>query len=274
MPRPDNIALWLPLFNRRGRKLQLFAALVVVVGIASSCQKPVAEAPPAPTDRPVSELITEADQLYAQRADVVKVRQGLIILRQALATNSSNYEVAWRLAKFNYYVGAHSTEAALQEKSFHDGTEAGKLAIKFNENKPDGHFWLGANYGGNAEISTLAGLSEIEDIRHEMEAVLKLDEGYEAGSAYMALGQMYMKAPRIFGGDLAKAIEYLEKGLKLGPNNGLLRLRLAEAYSQAHRNDDARREIAALLASAPMPGYEPEHNDAVEQARKLQEKIK
>jgi hypothetical protein len=51
-------------------------------------------------------------------------------------------------------------------------------------------------------------------------------------------------------------------------------LRLAEAYAQANRNDDARKQIETLLSMKPMPGYEAEYNDAVEQARKLQEKIK
>jgi tetratricopeptide (TPR) repeat protein len=222
----------------------------------------------------VTELISEADQLYAQRADVVKPRQGLIVLRQAMASDPANYEVSWRLAKFNYYVGAHIAGAAEKEQAFHDGTEAGKLAIKFNDKRPEGHFWLGANYGGNAQISTLAGLSEIEDIKTEMEAVLKIDHSYEGGSAYMALGQMYMKAPRMFGGDLGKAIEYLEKGIKVGPNNGLMRLRLAQAYADAHRNEDARKQIDILMGITPTPGYEPEYNDAVKEARELQEKIK
>jgi tetratricopeptide (TPR) repeat protein len=257
------------------RRKVSFLAVAIALGFgASGCGNKVEDAPVTPSDRPATELIAEADQLYVERADVIKVRQGLILLRQAVATNQANYEVAWRLAKFNYYVGSHSSETAEKEKAFHDGAEAGKLAVKLANDKPDGHFWLGANYGGNAEISTLAGLAEIEDIKREMEAVLKIDEGYEAGSAYMALGQVYMKAPRILGGDLSKAIDYLEKGIKVGPNNGLLRLRLAQAYADAHRNEDARKQLDVLFQITPTPGYEPEYNDAVKEGRVLQEKIK
>ena len=43
-------------------------------------------------------------------------------------------------------------------------------------------FWLGANYGGNAQLSMLAGLAEVDDIKSEMETVLKIDAKYEAGS--------------------------------------------------------------------------------------------
>ena len=274
MRHPDNMAFSEPRFANKGGKVFILAVTVAIAAGSFGCRKASSEAPPPPSDKTVAQLIGEADQLYAQRADVVKPRQGLIILRQAMGGDPTNYEVAWRVAKFNYYVGTHISGQTEKEKAFQDGIEAGKLAVKFNDAKPEGHFWLGANYGGNAEISTLAGLSDVEDIRNEMETVLKLDQGYEGGSAYLALGQMYMKAPRIFGGDLSKAIEYLEKGIKVGPNNGLMRLRLAQAYADAHRNEDARKQIEVLMGITPTPGYEPEYNDAVKEARELQEKIK
>ena len=255
--------------------MAICGGLTVLTAAAFGCGRPAEQAVSAPVPaRSATEAVTEADQLYAQRADLMKVRQGLIALRQAAAENPTDYELAWRVAKFNYYLGSHSTEDTEKEKAFHDGIEAGKLAIKLNNVRPEGHFWLGANYGGNAEISTLAGLAEIEDIKREMDAVLKIDEGFQSGSAYLALGQVYLKAPRILGGDVTKAIEYLEKGLKFGPNNALLRLRLAQAYAEANRNDDARRELKTVFDMTPTPGYEPEYNDAVKEGRELETKLK
>ena len=222
----------------------------------------------------MAESIAEADRLYAERADLVKVRQGIVVLRQAQADAAANYDLAWRLAKFNYYLGAHSPDSTEQGKAFDEGIDAGKLAVKLQGNRPEGHFWLGANYGGSAQISTLAGLSEISDIESEMETVLKIDEGFQSGSAYMVLGQVYLQAPRLLGGDVQKAIGYLEKGVKFGPDNSLLRLRLAQAYAADHRNAEAQKQIDNLFGMKPAPGYEPEYNEAVTEARKLQEKIK
>ncbi len=224
--------------------------------------------------RPAGDAITQADQLFAGRSDLVKVRQGIIALRQAQAEDQGNYELAWRLAKFNYYLGDRSPDAGERDKAFHDGIEAGKMAVKLQDGKPEGHFWLGANYGGSAKTSMLAGLSEFDDIKREMETVIKLDERYQDASAYMALGQLYLEAPGLLGGDTQKAIQYLEKGLKLGPDNALLRSQLAAAYVEAHRNDDARKQIDALLAMKPAAGYEPEYDEAVAEVKKLQEKIK
>lgn len=271
----DNISVRKASICELRPKLAVFGVALAITVSVLGCSKPAEQAVSTPSNgRSAADSIAEADKLYAQRADVMKVRQGLIALRQAAAEHATNYELAWRVAQYNYYLGSHTADETEQEKAFHDGTEAGKLAVKLNNDRPEGHFWLGANYGGNAEISTLAGLAEIEDIKREMEAVLKIDESFQQGSAYIALGQVYLKAPRILGGDVSKAIEYLEKGLKFGPNNAVLRLRLAEAYAEAKRTEDARRELKVLFESQPSPGYEPEHNDAVKEGRELEAKLK
>jgi tetratricopeptide (TPR) repeat protein len=255
-------------------KLELLVLAMAVAIVGISCRKSATVADERGPSRPSAEAVAEAEQLYAGRADLVKVRQGLVVLRQAQAGDQANYELAWQLSKFNYFLGAHSPDSTEQGKAFHNGIEAGKLAVKLQDDKPDGHFWLGANYGGNAKISMLAGLSEFNDIKHEMEIVIKLDEGYQTGSAYLAMGQLYLEAPGILGGDTQKAIEYLEKGLRLGPDNASMRAELVAAYVEAHRNEDARKQIDALLAMKPAAGYEPEYNEAVARVRKLQEKLK
>ena len=156
---------------------------------------------------------------------------------------------------------------------YREGTEAGKAAVQLQPNKPDGHFWLGANYGGSAAHSTLASLSSFQDIKGEMETVLKLDEGFQGYSAYLGLGRLYLQAPRVMGGDKIKAMEYLEKGVKHNPNNTVMRFHLAEAYEANGRHAEAKKEIETLMSITPDPKYVAEHKDAVENAKKLLEKI-
>jgi tetratricopeptide (TPR) repeat protein len=274
MNRPDNKTHQDGLELRIGRNFGLLVVAVLLWIFTGGCGKPAFEAKTAGPSKPAAEAIAEADQLYAGRSDLGKVREGIVSLRQAQADDSTNYDLAWRLAKFNYYLAAHTPESSEQEKAFRDGIAAGKLAVQLQDGKPDGHFWLGANYGGNAKQSVLAGLSDFEDIKREMETVLKLDERYQSGSAYMALGQLYLEAPRVLGGDAQKALEYLERGSQIGPDNALLRWHLAAAYAELQRNDDARKQIDYLLAMKPAVGYEPEDQEAVAEVRKLQEKIK
>lgn len=261
-------------FAKNRRNLSILLVILVGWAMAISCRKSGTSMPNEAAVRPVADALAEAEGLYNQRSDLMKVRQAIIVLRQAQADAQTNYELAWRLAEYDYFLGSHSPDANEQAKAFRDGIEAGKLAVKLANDKAEGHFWLGANYGGSAEISTLAGLTEVDDIKQEMETVIKLNPNYQDASAYMVLGQVYLESPKLLGGDVQKAIDYLEKGIRLGPDNELMRLHLAEAYAEAHRNEDARKQIDTLLAMKPSPGYEAEYNDAVAGARKLQEKLK
>jgi Tfp pilus assembly protein PilF len=212
--------------------------------------------------------ISQADQFYSQREDLSHLQQGIILLRQAITADPANYEAAWRLAKFNYYLASH-TEGSTRDGAFRSGIEAGKTAIQLQTGKPEGHFWLGANYGGSLEAATIAGLATLEDVRKEMNAVIKINEGYQDGSAYMVLGLLDLKAPRIVGGDPQKAVVELEKGLQFGQTNAFLRLHLAEAYQTAGRSADAHKQIDAILSMTPDPNYVPELKEAQTQARQM-----
>lgn len=273
MKRLDNKGVGEPNYVSNVGKLGLLVLVSGLLMAGSSCRKAVTMSENSGSVRSAASTIAEVDSLYDQRADLMKVRQGIVALRQAQA-GGQNYELAWRLAKFDYFLGDHSPDSAERSKAFTDGIEAGKLAVKLQDGKPEGHFWLGANYGGSAKTSMLSGLSAFDDIKHEMETVIKLDEGYQDASAYLVLGELYLEAPGLIGGDTQKAIQYLEKGLKLGPDNELLRAQLADAYVAAHRNEDARKQIEAVVAMKPTPGFEAEHDEALAEVRALQEKIK
>lgn len=217
--------------------------------------------------------VLEAEPLYQGREDLNRARVAVSTLRQAQSADYGNYEAAWKLSRAAYYVGDHTRDEDESDDMFREGTEAGKAAVKLQPNRPEGHFWLGANYGGSAAHSTLASLANVQDIRNEMEAVLKIDESFQSGSAYMALGRLYLQAPRVLGGDTNKAISNLEKGLKFGPNNSLMHAYLAEAYEAANRDADARKQIEIVKSLTPDPQYMAEHKDALEKIKKLEQRL-
>lgn len=216
--------------------------------------------------------IAEGDALWEGREDLQKARVAVTALRQARTADYGNYDAAWKLARAAFFVGDR-TNGEEQDDMFREGTEAGKAAVQLQPNKPEGHFWLGANYGGAAAHSTIANLSSFQDIKREMDAVLKIDEGYQGYSAYLGLGRLYLQAPHVLGGDTGKAIEYLEKGVKLAPNNMLMRYHLAEAYEENNRDAEAKKQLETLLATPVDPKYVAEHNDAVAKANKLMQKV-
>ena len=250
--------------------------LLVCVGVALfalSCQREQPAENASGVDlgdaKAAAARVAESDKLYAQREDLARAREAVALLRQARLADYGSYEAAWKLSRAEYYVGDHTTNEAERETAFREAVEAGKAAVKLQDGKPEGHFWLGANYGGSAKHSTLASLSSVEDIRREMETVIKLDEGFQSGSAYLGLGQLYLQAPRILGGDNHKAVDYLEKGLRFGNDNALLRLRLAEAYHAVNRPQDARKQLDYIMSMKSDTDYEAERKEAVAGAQKL-----
>lgn len=262
--------------RKSGEKLWLMAAVTATVLSSVACDNGASEGPPKVDmgdAKVAAERIAEADKLYEGREDLNRARVAVAALRQARTADYGNYEAAWKLARASFYVAEHSDNDSEREDMYREGTEAGKAAIQLQPDKPDGHFWLGANYGGRAAHSTLSNLSSFRDIKGEMETVLKLDEGYQGYSAYLGLGRLYLQAPRVMGGDSMKAIEYLEKGVKLNPNHTVMRFHLAEAYAENDRNAEAKKQIETLIAITPDPKYIAEHKDAVEKAKKLLEKI-
>lgn len=219
-----------------------------------------------------SDLVAKSELLYAQRGELARAREGIVMLRRALVSDSSSYDAAWRLARLNYYLGAHTDDTSERDRAFDDGVEAGRRATKLQEGKPEGHFWLGANLGGKARTSMLSGLSAVAEIRSQMERVIELDEGFQSGSAYMALGQLDLEVPKMLGGDSKRAVAVLEKGLRFGENNSLYHLRLAQGYLATGRKEDARKQLELVINAKPNPEFLPEHQDAVAEAKKLLEK--
>jgi len=258
------------------RSAVVTSALISLVIGGMACNK---GAPPSPSNtggadaKMAADKIAEAEPFYEAREDLNRARTAVTILRQAHAADYGNYEAAWKLARAAFSVGDRTESDSEQDDMFREGIDAGKAAVQRQPNKPEGHFWLGANYGGRAAHSTLSNLSSFQDIKGEMEAVLKLDESYQGYSAYLGLGRLYLQAPKVLGGDIKKAIEYLEKGIKLNPNNTVMRFHLAEAYEADKRNADAKKQIQAINSATPDPKYVAEHKVAVEKSKKLLEKI-
>jgi tetratricopeptide (TPR) repeat protein len=257
------------------RLLLMISATVSVSFVGFACHNgPSSDIMMSSSDpKAAADRVAEAEALYEGREDLNKARVAVASLRQARVADYGNYEAAWKLARAAFYVGDHSDNDSEVDDMFREGIEAGKAAVALQPEKPEGHFWLGANYGGAAAHSTLANLSSFHDIKREMEAVLKIDESYQGYSAYLGLGRLYLQAPRAFGGDTAKAIEYLEKGVKLSPNNTMMRLHLAEAYREANRDAEAKKQIETIKATTPDPKYAAEHKDAVTKADKLLQKL-
>ncbi|HKP84761.1 MAG TPA: TRAP transporter TatT component family protein, partial [Blastocatellia bacterium] len=117
-------------------------------------------------------------------------------------------------------------------------------------NRVEGHFWLAASDGEYADMKgALQSLGLGKIIRKEFEAALAIDPMYENGAAYLALGQIDLSLPRLFGGNEKRGIERLEQGLKAASNNAEIKIALADAYDKKGRKDEARKLLESVLSA-------------------------
>src|SRR3989442_1096729 len=93
--------------QEKGRQVVLCLMALSLLFAATSCRRRVDTSTEPGAVRPLAKTISEVDALYTGRGNLTRVRQGLVALRQAQASVPANYELAWRLAKFDYYLGSH-----------------------------------------------------------------------------------------------------------------------------------------------------------------------
>jgi hypothetical protein len=189
--------------------------------------------------------LQRADSLYADRDKVESLRQAAALVEKEV----TNYEAMWRLAKFKYYLSDHEKDEAAKVKLLQAGIAAAEKAVKLDPARVEGHFWLAANKGEYADMKGgFSALGLVKSVRKEFETALAADPAYQKGSIQVALGEMLIKMPALLGGSDKKGVEYLESGLKYGPQNAELKLLLAEQYAKKNRKDEAKRLLGEILS--------------------------
>lgn len=216
---------------------------------------------------PLCEQVRDADDYFLGRRDLDNVQKAVQLLGERVAQSPKDYEAWWRLSKFNSYLARHS-EGKTEDKYLEAAVAAGKKAVSLAPNRVEGHFWLGANLGLQAEDrSPFRALLMIDSVRKEMETVTRLDPDYEEGGGSRSLARVDYRAPFFKGGDKQKSIRLLQKVLDRFPQNSLTMLYLADSYMALGRRKEARQELDKILSLCPDPMYGPEQEDNQAEAR-------
>lgn len=254
-----------------------FYSLITIISAAflfASCasRAETEEAKPQISAEQISQALAEADKLFAEREDVKNLRQAVQTLAKARDADKRNYEVEWKFSKYNYFLSKQADSEEEAEKFLKDGAAAGIIASRIAPEKPDGHFWYGANLGEQAKRSPVTvGLKSVDDIKAAMNKVIEIDPKYQGASAFDGLAQIELSTGMI-GGKPERAVEYLEKALELDKNNTYVYLHLAEAYLAVGKKAEAKKQLEHLLQMKPQPGYEVEYKETTDKAKELLEK--
>src|SRR5262245_1256688 len=93
----------------------------------------------------IQKSLNDAESLFKQREDLDKLRSGIKSLSAVRDPDNRNYQVEWTFAKYNYFLGKFTADEEEAEEALEEGRDAAKIASRIEPQKPDGHFWFGAN---------------------------------------------------------------------------------------------------------------------------------
>jgi tetratricopeptide (TPR) repeat protein len=184
-----------------------------------------------------------------------------------LARDPRDFNAAWKIARADYWIGGHAPGGE-RRRVYEQGIDVGRKAIALQPGRPEGHFWVAANMGAMAE-SFGQGLKLRRPIKDELETVLRIDPGFQRGSADRALGRWYFKVPRLFGGNHKQAEAHLRTSLTYDPDSTASHFFLAELYLDDGRRDEARAELRKVIDAKDNPEWTPENDEFKEKARAL-----
>jgi len=211
----------------------------------------------------------DPDALYRDRENLASARAAAAIWEARVKENPRDFEAAWKLARAYYWLGGHGA-AADRRRDLERGVTAGEQAILVENGRPEGYFWKAANMGALAESFGLRqGIRYRGAIKEALETVLRIDPGFQQGSADRALGRWYFKVPGLFGGNKRKSEEHLRKSLTYNPNSHASRFFLAETLFAMDRDAEAIEELKKIIATPVDPNWAPEDREFKQKAKQL-----
>jgi len=214
-------------------------------------------------------LLEQGDALFALRGESGKAEAALAKYREALAAGEDAFGAYWRMARAGYWIGDHTPDKAAKRRVFEMGIYHARKAVQLGPDRPEGHFWLGVNYGVYGEAKgVLKSLSLVKPIKECMRRTLELDPGHDLGGPDRVLGRVYYELPGFAGGSKKRSLEHLLKSLEHGPDVGLTYIYLADTYLALDQVDKAREALEHVLTMEPHPDLLPETVEERETARK------
>jgi hypothetical protein len=207
------------------------------------------------------------DQLFADREDLSHAEAAETIWKGRPATD---FDAAWKLARVEYWIGGHAAEESRRRTALESGVDAATRAVGLDAARPEGYFWRAANMGALAEsFGVMQGLKYRGKIKSDLETVLRMDPGWQQGSADRALGRWYAKVPGLFGGSDKEAEAHYRASLKYNPNSTASLFFLAELLLEHKRRPEALQLLQRVVDAPFDPEWTPEDREFKSKARAL-----
>lgn len=202
-----------------------------------------------------AKLVALADQLTAvplaeKPPPLARVDRAIAALEKALTlAPDRRFEILWRLARACFEMTESLSERTQKHGYAVKGVEYARLAQSLNDKRVEPHYFLALNLAKVAEAT--ANVQLITRMVKPAQEAAKIDETYDDAGPLRYLGKVYLTAPAwpVSVGDPGKAIETLERAVKLAPVP-LNRVFLGQAYYQDEEYEAAERQLRQALGDA------------------------
>jgi tetratricopeptide (TPR) repeat protein len=196
--------------------------------------------------------LEQADRLLVDpQVDKVKALQAFTMYESLLpAAGAQRLPVLERLSRAAFVLG-DIAEKGQRRLYYEQGRQYAQTILQEYPQRVEGHYWLGLNLAGLADVSRMQGMRLLPQILEALEHSAAIDPTYDQAGAYRVLGRIYYEAPGrpISVGDINKSLDLLKKAMNLAPTNSTNHLYLAETFIKLGQLDQAKQELQQVLAA-------------------------
>lgn len=197
--------------------------------------------------------LEQADRLLVDpQVTKDKALQALSIYESLLpAAGPERLLVLARLARAAFFLG-DLADGGQRRLYYEQGRQYAETIVREFPDRVEGHYWLGLNLAGLADVSRMQGMRLLPKIMAALERAAAIDPAYDQAGAYRVLGRIYYEAPGrpLSVGDIAKSLALLQKASQLAPGNSTNYLYLGEALLKAGRPAEARAQLEKVLTAS------------------------
>lgn len=197
--------------------------------------------------------LDQADRLLVEPSfDKDKGIQALSMYEGLLpSAGAQRLPVLERLARASFFLGDVS-EPGQRRLYYEQGRQQAQTILQEYPNSVVGHYWLGLNLAGLADVNRMQGMRLLPQILAALERSAGIDPSYDQAGAYRVLGRIYYEAPGrpLSVGDVNKSLDLLKKATSLAPANSTNHLYLAETLLKKGQPDQAREELQKVLTAS------------------------
>lgn len=174
-------------------------------------------------------------------------------LQQRMTQSPGDAQSAYQLAKVQAYLAdvyLFRKDKKSAAMAIDRAIESARRSVGENDKSAEAHSLLADLYGRKISFGgMLAGPKFGPKVKEENKRALALDDLNP--QAWASLGRQYLMAPRMFGGDVSKAIEAFRKSLSLDSQQDETYVWLAKAYEKQGEKSKAREAIQQALRLNP-----------------------